>query len=154
MQIISPVARRERVGCIVPRWTAASAACVQGTPFRCLPEAAAPWKAGYEAVYFDRQLDLRPYIQRGGIFGNDQDTLVVSLGRGCAKRSPWRSAGSAYVAPGGGLARGPTSSSTGVFGRWRGYACAWVSLALASTAGPTPGCLAFNWTTPTPPDRG
>lgn len=33
-----------------------------------------------------RVLDLSPYIQKGGVFGNDQDTLALSLSRGCAKR--------------------------------------------------------------------
>jgi radical SAM superfamily enzyme YgiQ (UPF0313 family) len=33
-----------------------------------------------------RMLDMTPYIQRGGIFGNDLDTLVLAMGRGCAKR--------------------------------------------------------------------
>ncbi|MBI1850028.1 MAG: B12-binding domain-containing radical SAM protein [Planctomycetes bacterium] len=32
-----------------------------------------------------RLLDLRPYVQRGGIFGNDQGTFVIGTARGCAK---------------------------------------------------------------------
>ncbi len=36
----------------------------------------------YEAY---RQLDFRGWIQRGGIFGNDQPTLVASFTQGCAK---------------------------------------------------------------------
>lgn len=32
-----------------------------------------------------RALDLSPYVQRGGIFGNEEPTLVVGTGQGCAK---------------------------------------------------------------------
>ncbi|MCC6783312.1 MAG: B12-binding domain-containing radical SAM protein [Planctomycetes bacterium] len=39
--------------------------------------------AEYLALY--RLVDMRPYIQRGGVFGNDQPTLTVSFGRGCTK---------------------------------------------------------------------
>ena len=30
-------------------------------------------------------LDLTDYIQRGGIFGNDQDTFIIGTGQGCVK---------------------------------------------------------------------
>lgn len=32
-----------------------------------------------------RELDLAPYVQRGGIFGNGLPTLIVGTGQGCAK---------------------------------------------------------------------
>lgn len=32
-----------------------------------------------------RRLDMTPYIQRGGIFGNDEPTLMIGSARGCAK---------------------------------------------------------------------
>jgi radical SAM superfamily enzyme YgiQ (UPF0313 family) len=32
-----------------------------------------------------RRIDLRPYVQTGGIFGNDQPTLTIGTGRGCTK---------------------------------------------------------------------
>jgi len=35
-------------------------------------------------LYF--RLDPEPYVQRGGIFGNGENTLVVGTGRGCPKR--------------------------------------------------------------------
>ncbi len=38
-----------------------------------------------EHVTFYETLDLEPYVQRGGIFGNEEKTLIVGSGRGCAK---------------------------------------------------------------------
>ncbi|MCB9883708.1 MAG: radical SAM protein [Planctomycetes bacterium] len=35
------------------------------------------------AIY--EHIDMRPYIQTGGVFGNDQPTLTLALGRGCTK---------------------------------------------------------------------
>ncbi len=34
---------------------------------------------------FFRQIDLAPYIQIGGVLGNDQPTLTIATGRGCTK---------------------------------------------------------------------
>lgn len=41
------------------------------------------FKPQYLELY--RRVDLRPYIQKGGVFGNDQPTLTLAPGRGCTK---------------------------------------------------------------------
>jgi radical SAM superfamily enzyme YgiQ (UPF0313 family) len=41
------------------------------------------FRAEHLSLY--RLLDLRPYVQRGGIFGNDKGTFVIGTARGCAK---------------------------------------------------------------------
>ncbi len=55
-----------------------------------------------DAVHMYRELDLTPYIVRGGIFGNDQPTLVLGTGHGCAKRCGfcyWRNLDISLVPP-------------------------------------------------------
>jgi len=44
-------------------------------------------KPDFEPDYLEmyRRIDLRPYVQRGGLFGNDQPTLTIGTGRGCVK---------------------------------------------------------------------
>lgn len=46
------------------------------------PRSAAICKEHYE-IY--DQIDLEPYLQRGGMFGNDQDTFVFAGTQGCGK---------------------------------------------------------------------
>ncbi len=57
MQILTPPDCRERIGFVVPRWTAETAAEGQGPPFRSLTVASALYNAGYEVVFFDQKLD-------------------------------------------------------------------------------------------------
>ena len=47
---------------------------------------AAP-RARYSADWLEpyRQLDMEPYVQIGGVLGNDQRTLTIAAGRGCVK---------------------------------------------------------------------
>ena len=45
----------------------------------------APPKLSRASLELFRRLDLAPYVQRGGVFGNDQATLTLAAGRGCTK---------------------------------------------------------------------
>lgn len=55
-----------------------------GRPWAADPERGARLEAAWLEPY--RRLDLRPYIQNGGIFGNGEPTLAIGTGRGCVKK--------------------------------------------------------------------
>lgn len=58
MQIVTPPGAKERVGFIVPRWTARHLPERQGVPFRSISVASALHDAGYEVAWCDEEHDF------------------------------------------------------------------------------------------------